>query len=148
MAPQQRLPLAFIAILVIGRAQTARRALPIHDEPWGDSAHQANQGEQPPRGNGVALPHSPTENGADDGRADGSADAAEGGGEAVQRAEDAQGGGAVGQQNGGAREADDDDKALDEHNAEEHGVSGGGVLDEGGEGGHEVDDGENEGCGG
>lgn len=63
-------------------------------------------------------------------------------GEPVERAEDAHRRRRVGQHDGGAREGGDDSDALDEHDGEEGGEADGGVLDESGEGGEDVDYGE------
>lgn len=90
--------------------------------------------------------HTPRENRPRQRRARGPSQSAKGSRESIKSTQDPQRRSRVGQQNGRAGEADDDHEALDEHDEQEHGVSPRVVLDEDGEGGDEVDYGEDEHC--
>lgn len=82
----------------------------------------------------------PREGDAGEGGAGGPAERAERRGEAVQGAEDAQARGAVGQQDGGAGEADDDGEGLDDQDGAQGRVPRRRVVDEHREGRHDVDE--------
>lgn len=90
-----------------------REAAALDDHPRGDGLQEADDGEQRPGGRDVAALDAVGEGGAGDGGAEGAAEAAEGGGEAIKSAEYAQRGRGVGQEDGDAGEADDDGEALD-----------------------------------
>lgn len=131
-----------IFLLVITTLTRPTRPIPLNEIPSGNGPDQRNDGEQPPRSRYVSASNAPGEGGAGEGGTDGAADGAEGRGEAVEGAEDGEGGAGVCEEDGHAGEADDDGEGFEAHDGEEGGVAEVGVGDQDGEGGEDVDYGE------
>lgn len=134
-----------ILIFRITALSTMARPIPIHKLPRRNRTDDRHKRKEPPRGHDGPLAGAPREQGAGERGAEGAAEGGGGGGEAVEGAEDAEGGARVCEEDRYAGEAEDDGEGFEEHHGHEGGVAGWGVGDEDCVGGQDVDEGEDEG---
>lgn len=120
-------------------------ALAFNNHPRRNHLANSNDGQQPKGWDDVSSLHAPGERGTCGHGADGATNAGKRRGEAVESAEDAEGGGRVCEKDSDTGEADDDGKALDEEQEQQSSELQARRLNQGGIGKNYVYDGEENG---